>query len=74
MKEHTELLSRNVFTQFPTYHSRNKGKHTLTEIFKKHGPLLREQLINILAVTGIGAIFFISIALFLVQLAEYSGR
>ena len=74
MKEHTELLSRNVFTQFPAYHSKNRGKFSLADIYKKYGPLLREQCINILAATGIGAIFLVSIALFLIQLAEFSGQ
>lgn len=72
MKEHTEILSRNLFTQFPAYHAKNLRKNPLTEALRKHASSWREKLTNILATTGIGAILLVSIAFFLIQLAEYS--
>lgn len=74
MKEHTELLSRNVFALFPNYHVKTERKYSPVNIFKKYASTLREQLVNVLAATGIGAILLVSIAFFLIQLAEYGGR
>ncbi|MFW2364777.1 MAG: hypothetical protein ACN4GW_00030 [Desulforhopalus sp.] len=72
MKEYTEILTRNLFTQFPAYHAKNRRRNPLTDVLKRHAPTWREQLTNILATTGIGVILLVSIAFFLIQLAEYS--
>lgn len=73
MKEHTEFINRNFFAQFPTNHTKTEKKYSLKDICTRYAPVVREQLVNILATTGIGAILLVSIALFLIQLAEYAG-
>lgn len=73
MKEHIEFINRTLFTQFPANHSKTRKKYVLEDIFTRYAPTVREQLVNILATTGIGAILLASITLFLIQLAEYAG-
>ena len=73
MKEHTEFISRHFFAHFPTNQAKSHRKFPLADIITKYVPTVREQLVNILAATGIGALLLVSIALFLIQLAEYAG-
>ena len=73
MKEHTEFIDRTIFTQFPANHTKTPNKKVQEDIFTRYAPAVREQLINILATTGIGAILLASITLFLIRLAEYAG-
>jgi hypothetical protein len=74
MKENTEIISKVVYTHFPSGYTVGKRTKPFYYILKNKILSFRSQLIEGIASLGIGIFFMLAVFLFCTQLAEYGWQ
>jgi hypothetical protein len=74
MKETTEVISKAIYTHFPSGYTVEKLTKPFYYILKNRIFQFRSQLIEGVASLGIGIFFMLAVFLFCTQLAEYGWQ
>jgi hypothetical protein len=74
MKQNTEIVSKVIYTHFPSGYTLGKPTKPFCHALKHKIFSLRSQLIEGIASLGIGIFFMLAVFLFCTQLAEYGWQ